>query len=276
MKLIRFDLTVNGFPVRAEYTEDCVEGVLKPLLCRFLAAGNAGRQERNSGAFEENADPAAANSAVGRRLIFLAAPPGAGKSTLGKVLEALSGEQLQCLSIDGFHRTNAELEKLVIDRPEGAVRGRDIKGAPETYDLGKLEKKLRELRENTSGGSPVLFPVYDRNLHDPVPDAEKVTAPVILLEGNWLLYQGSGWERLRKYADLTIFLDAEEELLREDLIARKMRGGRTRAEAEAWYDSTDGPNIRKARTNRAAADLELKLTDRHRLMMRTEEEKDGF
>lgn len=237
---MELNLTVNGFQQTAVYSDETLKKVLQPLLQRFRKL----REE------------------AGRSvIIFLSAPPGAGKSTLGKALERLSDAQepgfLQCLSIDGFHMTNAALSKLIVARPEGPVRGSEIKGAPETYDVGKLDRKLQLLAE---GAENVYFPVYDRPLHEPREDAEAVTAPVILLEGNWLLYEGCGWERLTRYADLTIFLDAEEAELREGLIQRKMRGGRTRAEAEAWFDSTDGPNIRLVKKNKKAADILIRRT----------------
>ena len=234
---MELDLTVNGFPTKVYYSDGTRDRVLLPLVGRFRTL----REEAGQ-----------------RVIIFLAAPPGAGKSTLGKTLEYLAGGDLQCLSIDGFHRRNAELAKMVIERPDGPKRGSEIKGAPETYDVDKLKANLAELK--TSGSQPVRFPFYDRNLHEPAEDAEAVTAPILLLEGNWLLYRGCGWEELKDYADLTVFLDAEEADVREGLTRRKMRGGLTREEAEAWFEASDGPNVRAVRSGSAPADILLKRT----------------
>ena len=58
-----------------------------------------------------------------------------------------------------------------------------IKGAPITFDLDKLLRKLKELKED-----PVCkWPLYDRLLHNPIEDKITVDGDIILLEGNYLL-----------------------------------------------------------------------------------------
>ena len=60
-----------------------------------------------------------------RRILGIAGPPGAGKSTLAlAVCEALAGRAV-LVPMDGFHRSNEELVTLGL---------RDRKGAPETFD----------------------------------------------------------------------------------------------------------------------------------------------
>ena len=87
-------LTVNGFGFVARYGEKDVERVLLPLLMRLTEL----QAERD------------------RRLIaFLAAPPGAGKSTLAAFMEWLSrrtpeATPLQAVGMDGFHCPNAYLD----------------------------------------------------------------------------------------------------------------------------------------------------------------------
>ena len=49
--------------------------------------------------------------------------------------------------------------------------------------------------------------------------------------------------------------------LRERLIARKMRGGRTEAEARAFYDACDGPNVRLCLQRRLPADEQWRMLD---------------
>ncbi|MBR6321324.1 MAG: nucleoside/nucleotide kinase family protein [Lachnospiraceae bacterium] len=234
METLQMSLDVNGLTVQAHYGEKSVEGVIKPLLRRLSTLRNTGKR---------------------RSIAFLAAPPGAGKSTFAKTLETLAAQDgetwLQCISIDGFHMTNEALRALVIETESGPVRGIEKKGAPETYDTEALRGKLSALLTEDQ----VYFPVYDRNLHEPVQDAALLSAPVVLLEGNWLLFDGCGWEKLREFADLTIFIDAEEEDLKEGLVERKMRGGKSREEAEAWFLSTDGPNIRRVKEHFTGAEI---------------------
>ena len=233
-------LDVNGFQYEAVFSRGTLDNVIRPLLDLFMKR----------------------RKALGRRMIvFLAAPPGAGKSTLGLFMEAYARREgypyrLRCVSIDGFHYTNAQLRKMTVKRPEGLVPASSVKGSAETFDTAALKKKLSCLRTEET----VLFPYYDRKLHDPVPDALPVGEEIVLLEGNWLLYPHFGFEELPAFADLTIFLDADPEELKEGLVQRKERGGMSREQAEAWVAYTDGPNIGKAREDRKDADVLLVRT----------------
>ena len=225
-------LNINGFSVDAEFPDEGIEKVIRPLMQRIEALKTPDKK---------------------RAVVFLAAPPGAGKSTLGKFMETLSGGQLQCVSIDGFHYANAELKEMTVETEAGPVSAVKVKGAPETYDVTALKACLKAAKEEDS----VLFPVYDRTLHEPVKDAFKVESPVLLLEGNWLLSTEGSWPELSSFADLTIFMDAEEEALKEGLVRRKMRGGLSLSDAKAWFETTDGPNIRRVKEKRRTADITI-------------------
>ena len=43
-----------------------------------------------------------------------------------------------------------------------------------------------------------------------IEDQLPVTAPIVLIEGNWLLFQEGLWRKLAGQADYTIFIKAEE------------------------------------------------------------------
>ena len=58
-------------------------------------------------------------------------------------------------------------------------------GQPETYDVVHFQEKLEALRH-----SDPLWPVYDRRFHDVIEDQLPVTAPIVLIEGNWLFVSG--------------------------------------------------------------------------------------
>ena len=192
-------LTVNGFTYEAEYADDFVEHTLLQLLSRLDAM-----QKRK-----------------GRRiLVFLAAPPAVGKSTLVTFLAALGGERgiaVQAAGLDGFHFPNAYLRSHVL-MPDGTVAAispagngaapvclASIKGSPETFDTGAFGEKLRELTE----GGTVRWPVYDRRTHEPRQDAALLNENIILIEGNWLLLDEEPWAEIRRtYADLTILATA--------------------------------------------------------------------
>lgn len=66
-----------------------------------------------------------------------------------------------------------------------------------------------------------------------------MTAPIVLIEGNWLLFQEGLWRKLAGQADYTIFIKAEERALKERLLQRRSLtpGGSTQEEAEAFYQT---------------------------------------
>ena len=189
-----------------------------------------------------------------RRVGFLAAPPGTGKSTLAAVVAQRAPMELDAVGIDGFHHPQAYLDAHELD----GVPLASIKGAPETFDVTALQDVLTRSATET-----VRWPVYDRVRHDVVPDAVRVAADLVLLEGNWLLLDEPGWRELAAHAVHTIFIDADPALLRERLIARKVRGGLDRAAATRFYERSDGPNIDRVLqgTDRSRVDLLLRLRE---------------
>lgn len=220
-----FDVKVNGYDYEARYSADTVDNVLLPLLRRLKAL----------------------HDRLGRRtVVFLAAPPGAGKSTVATVLEMLAKDELgrdvfQSVGLDGFHYCNDYLKTHAIMRDGKPLPLKAIKGAPETFDLIEFKKHLDNL--------PVMvrmpWPVYDRRKHDPLPKGTLIYADIVLIEGNYLLLDEDYWDDFAEMADYRIFIGAEESELRERLISRKAKGGITRGAAEAHYERSDGPNVRR-------------------------------
>ena len=234
---MRMTLPVNGFDVEARYDDATVETVLLPLLAEIGARARA---------------------VPGRLIVFLAAPPATGKSTLAALLERLAAQapelpRIQAVPMDGFHFHQDYILSHTVTRGGETIPMKRVKGAPDTFDVEKLRRTLLRARHED-----VLWPGYDRRLHDVVEDATAVTAPALLVEGNWLLYDAPGWRGLPH--DFSIFIEAREALLRERLIARKMRGGLSREEALAFYRETDGPNVRLCMDRRLPADAALEMT----------------
>ena len=226
-------MTVNGLPQRIRYNADTVEGLFLPLLRRLTEMQRA---------------------AARRILVFLAAPPATGKSTLLLFLAQLAQEheeftRVQALGMDGFHHPNRYLETHSILRDGVETPLKSIKGAPETFDVAHLAAKLAAAKE---GATP--FPVYDRRIHDVVPDALIADAPILLVEGNWLLLDEEPWRALRALADYRIRIDAPSALLKDRLIARKVQGGLSEAEARAFYETSDRRNVERFAAHAGAAD----------------------
>lgn len=231
-------VTVNGYTYDARYSEEAYRDVLRPLLERLADL------------------QAVAN---GRTVVYFAGPPAAGKSTVALLLELLSrdvpGCEVQAVGLDGFHHYNAYLRSHTIVRDGTEMPLAAIKGAPESFDVEKFARAVTLLHEDAT----VPWPVYDRTIHDPRENAVQVTAPIVVVEGNYLLLAEEPWASLAPLADYTVFLSADEADLRERAVTRKAKGGISRAEAEAHYDRTDGPNIRRALEHSRAADFTMRL-----------------
>ena len=236
---MKYTLENSGFTVEADYSEDDIRGIFLPLL-RHLTAMQHKKQ--------------------GRVVALLAAPPAAGKSTLAALLQRLSREgpdlcPVTALGMDGFHRRQDYLLSHEVVRYGQAIPMARIKGAPVTFDLDRLGKALARV----AAGEDCGWPKYDRNLHDPVPDALRVTGDVVLVEGNYLMLDEPGWRDLRQYADYTIGVVAEPDCLRERLIARHIAGGKTPEEAARKADESDMVNVRTCLERSLPANLRLRL-----------------
>lgn len=228
-------LVVNGLEQEITYDRHAVEDLLLPRLRAWIDATGDGR----------------------RHVAFFAAPPGTGKSTLALILEQALAPRLQCLGIDGFHRTQTELDRsTMVDEHGERVPMASRKGAPETFDAERLDAALSALRR----GDEVTWPVYDRRLHDVVPDGPRVTADHVLVEGNWLLLDEEPWSHLREQADLSVSIRADEDLLRDRLVGRKVRGGLDPRAAQAFYERSDGPNVRRCLDRSALSTADVVLT----------------
>lgn len=232
---IIYEAEVTGMPVRAVYSQRSVEKVFLPLIEDLRAL----RKEK------------------GRRiLVFLAAPPATGKSTLSGFLATLCPE-MTVLAMDGYHHYQSWLLEHTTIRDGKTVPMVSVKGAPETFDLEKLQKDLAR----AAAGEIIGWPIYDRAGHDPVENAVTAEGEILLLEGNYLLLDEAGWRDLKQYADYTIMIRAEESMLRPRLIERKLNLGRTQAEAEKFADESDLPNARLILRHSSPADLTLRLTE---------------
>ncbi len=239
--MIEYHVQINGIEVAARYSERAVNGIFVPFLEKLT-----GMQQ-----------------AAGRRiLVMLAAPPGAGKSTLLSFLGRLAGEtegvgRIQAIGMDGFHRRQEYLLSHDTLRDGKPVRMVEVKGAPETFDLAALTERVKKL----ASGEAVGWPVYDRLLHNPVEDAVLVDGEIVILEGNYLLLDLDGWKDLRSFADYTVSVRAGEGMLRERLVARRIRTGVAEDEAARFVDYSDMPNVRLCLSRSVPADLQLEIDE---------------
>jgi pantothenate kinase len=173
--------------------------------------------------------------AGGRRLLGIAGPPGAGKSTLSAQILAAFPGQCVVVPMDGFHLAQSELDRL----------GRaDRKGAPDTFDAAGYVALLSRLREPRAGET-VYAPEYRRDLHNGVAGAIPVApgVPLVITEGNYLLLEEHGFAPVRDLLDRCWYVDLPEEVRAERLVARHELFGKAPEAAHAW---THGPDQRNA------------------------------
>ena len=151
--------------------------------------------------------------------------------------------------MDGFHLAGRELERL----------GRaDRKGAPDTFDVDGYVDLLDRLRRATS---TVYAPEFRRDLEEPIAGAIAVEAhhTTVITEGNYLLLDGGGWERVRPLLTECWFVECDERE-RSHATGRTPRGawsiagrgpalGRTHRRAERPADRGD-PAARRSRRSR--------------------------
>ena len=180
-----------------------------------------------------------------RRTIGIAGVPGAGKSTYAASYVARLHVPAAYLPMDGFHLADVALRDLgLLDR----------KGAPETFDAWGYAALLHRLR--TREPQTVYAPRFERELEQPLAGAIAIVpeTEVVVTEGNYLLLDRPEWRAVRAELDEVWFLDVDDDLRRERLLARHTRFGKTPEQATAWVDRVDDPNARLVEQSRDRAD----------------------
>ncbi len=169
-----------------------------------------------------------------RVLVAIAGPPASGKTTLADELaRRLNAQKCETVVVpqDGFHLDNQVLE----------ARGElNRKGAPQTFDGAGFVHMVRRLKERVD----VAVPTFDRPRDIAIAGARIVpaSAEVIIVEGNYLLYDDAPWFNLAPLWTLSVRLNVPMEDLRSRLIQRWLGHGLSRTAATRRAMSNDIPN----------------------------------
>ncbi len=186
-----------------------------------------------------------------RTIVAIAGPPASGKTTLADELARRLNDQ-KCLTAvvpqDGFHLDNRVLE----DRGD---LGR--KGAPHTFDGAGFVHTVRRLKERAD----VVVPVFDRSRDLAIAGARVIPAEaeVIIVEGNYLLFDEAPWFNLAPLWTLSVRLDVPLPELRARLIQRWLGHGLSSAAATRRATSNDVPNAQAVIERTLPADVTFGL-----------------
>ncbi len=183
-------------------------------------------------------------------VIAIAGASGSGKSSLAQGLKERleSSASVSVLSEDAYyHKQNDRtIEERMLTNYDH----------PDSIDEKLLVQHLRQLQL----GQSVDVPVYDYELHDRSQEIMKlVPSAAVIVEGILLLHRAA----IRDIADLSVFVDAPEEVCLQRRIERDVaQRGRTRESVLAQYERTVGPMFRQfVEPSKEHADVIVKNVD---------------
>ena len=91
-------------------------------------------------------------------------------------------------------------------------------------------------------------------------DTIQIDSDIVLLEGNYLLLDEDGWKDISSMADYTIFISADEDMLRSRLVERKAKNTPLEA-AKKFVEYSDIRNALEVLQHSKKADLNLEILE---------------
>ncbi|SPO23552.1 related to YFH7 - putative kinase [Ustilago trichophora] len=183
-----------------------------------------------------------------RLLVGVSGIPGSGKSSLAtrlvSALNALSPSSSSDIAIyvgmDGWHYPRSVLSTL--PNPQEAF---DRRGSEWTFDSKRFADFVVKVKNNAT--SPKLTaPSFDHAQKDPLEDDVAVLPShrVVVFEGLYCNCDVGEWKRAATEFDARLVFEIEKEEAKKRLVARHVKTGVARDEAEATWraDNNDLPN----------------------------------
>ena len=187
-----------------------------------------------------------------RTIIGIVGKPGAGKSTVvEEIAKRFDSNTVSIIPMDGFHLSNEELISL---------GRRERKGAPDTFDVEGFTSLIKKVKIDYNIDH--RFPIFHREIEASI-DNEGIVpkeSRVVVIEGNYLFSADHNWDGIYPLLDHTWFIEINDEVRVERLIARHIRYGKTPEEAEAWSRGSDETNARFIGLTANRAENRINLT----------------
>lgn len=187
-----------------------------------------------------------------RTVIVLAGPPGSGKSTIASnVVDRLNQSSpdihATMLPMDGFHLYCRQLDELP-NREQAYIR----RGIAWTFDAEAVLQLIKQLHQSKKSAFETIYaPGFDHSGKDPIERAIAIepATNIIIMEGNWLLYDVPPWSEIHRYVDDTWFVDVDPLLARNRVAKRHFENGveQTWEAAVKRVEANDLPNGDEAR-----------------------------
>ena len=188
------------------------------------------------------------NAAARPVMLGIVGPPGSGKSTLTAALRSELTDW-SVIEMDGFHLANEVL--MTLGR-------RDRKGAPDTFDVDGFVSLLGRCADR---GEQVIYgPRFVREIEEPIAGslAIRPDSPGIIVEGNYLLLDSGGWERVGPLLDATWYVNTSPKECRTRLVARAAQTYGP-VDGPRWVDTVDEPNAARVRATACRASRRVTL-----------------
>ena len=150
------------------------------------------------------------------KIVAITGGSGSGKSHFVRLLQNTLGEKAIVLSLDNYYKPRHTQTK-----DENGIENFDL---PSAFDSEKLLNDLHKLK----AGESIVFKQYNYNNQEFIlPDIEVKPAPILLLEGIFVL----NYEPVSPLIDYKIFIEANPALSLERRLKRDLH--------ERGYDASD-------------------------------------